>query len=240
MWHLALQYGDHGPAVRRLQELLNRHLPPSHLLQVDGEYGPRTTAAVSFFQEAAGISPDGVAGMSTWAALFEGMPQELRRRVPGFTADDFAVAPWMAIASRQIGISEIPGQDDNPQILKYHATTTLRRFSDETPWCSSFVNWCLRTVGIAGTNSAAALSWVNWGKPCNPLKGAITIIRNSRATGTGLTRSGYHVGFLVEETASFIKLLGGNQSDQVKRTVFSRASWQLVGHRWPKLGGKNR
>ncbi|WP_224984859.1 TIGR02594 family protein [Geomonas agri] len=68
--------------------------------------------------------------------------------------------PWMGIARKEIGQKEVAGHRDNPRILSYHATTTLKATDDETPWCSSFVNWCLKQAGVKGTDSAAATSWV--------------------------------------------------------------------------------
>jgi len=43
-----LKYGDKGPRVKELQKLLNsnRYRKPKRLLAVDGEFGPRTAAAV--------------------------------------------------------------------------------------------------------------------------------------------------------------------------------------------------
>jgi peptidoglycan hydrolase-like protein with peptidoglycan-binding domain len=36
---------------------------------VDGEFGPRTRAALVAFQRDHGLTPDGVVGKSTWGAL---------------------------------------------------------------------------------------------------------------------------------------------------------------------------
>lgn len=141
---------------------------------------------------------------------------------------------WLAIAMREVGQKEVEGPDSNPRILEYQSATTLRARSDESPWCSSFVNWCMEQAGIPGTKSAAALSWVHWGKPSGPRPGAITIIYNPKAAGTRFSTSGYHVGFLLEEGASYYRLLGGNQHDQVNVWKFSKASNQQVGYRWPK------
>jgi uncharacterized protein (TIGR02594 family) len=140
---------------------------------------------------------------------------------------------WMAVATREKGQEEVSGPAANPRILEYHATTTLKARSDEIPWCSSFANWCMQQAGIAGTKSAAAISWMHWGKPSAAIPGAITIIHNRKAAGSRLTASGYHVGFLVEEGPSHYRLLGGNQHNRVQYSNFSKASWQLVGYRWP-------
>lgn len=52
----------HGPAVRRLQEML-------HLEDVDGVYGPVTESRVRDFQFSKQLKPDGIVGPITWEAL---------------------------------------------------------------------------------------------------------------------------------------------------------------------------
>jgi len=166
----------------------------------------------------------------------EGPPTGIRTNIAtpvGHSDSEAGGAPWIDLAMRELGQEEIPGPVANPRILEYHATTTLRSRSDETPWCSSFVNWCMQQAGLSGTKSAAAISWMHWGKPCTAIPGAITIISNRRAAGSNLTASGYHVGFLIEEVTSHVRLLGGNQGNHVKVSNFSKATWQIVDYRWP-------
>lgn len=64
-----LQLGSKGPAVQHLQTVLNRWYPTMRALTVDGDYGPATKARVVYFQQRAGLAPDGVCGPKTWAAL---------------------------------------------------------------------------------------------------------------------------------------------------------------------------
>lgn len=140
----------------------------------------------------------------------------------------------MVIANNEIGQKEIKGKGNNPRIIKYHASTTLKAKTDETPWCSSFVNWVIIQANMQGTNSAAAASWLTWGEKTSAKSGAITIIRNASAANSSLTSSGNHVGFLVRETATHYMLLGSNQSDRVKVSLYPKSSWTLSGYRWPK------
>lgn len=62
----SLRQGAEGPAVRELQTVL-RQLGQE--VAVDGDFGPRTRAAVAAFQRAKGLSPDGVVGPRTLAAI---------------------------------------------------------------------------------------------------------------------------------------------------------------------------
>lgn len=62
----ALSIGDRGPEVRHLQERLNFF---GAELNVDGIFGPTTHAAVIAFQAEKGLTPDGVVGPNTAAAL---------------------------------------------------------------------------------------------------------------------------------------------------------------------------
>lgn len=64
-----LQQGSKGPEVAALQQALNRQLSPGPGLTVHGEFGPRTEAAVTRFQEQAGIAVDGLVGPRTMLAL---------------------------------------------------------------------------------------------------------------------------------------------------------------------------
>lgn len=57
-----LKRGDRGPAVALAQELL--------LIKDDGIFGPKTASSVKDFQEAKGLTRDGVVGKNTWKALF--------------------------------------------------------------------------------------------------------------------------------------------------------------------------
>ncbi|MFD7877751.1 peptidoglycan-binding protein [Streptomyces sp. NPDC059766] len=63
-----LQQGSHGPAVRKLQRLLNDHLPDLQLV-VDGRFGPVTNGRVREFQQRVDIAVDGIVGPQTWGRL---------------------------------------------------------------------------------------------------------------------------------------------------------------------------
>jgi putative chitinase len=60
-----LRIGSKGPEVERLQRLLN-------VKPADGDFGPKTAAAVKQFQQSHGLVADGVVGQRTWDALEKG------------------------------------------------------------------------------------------------------------------------------------------------------------------------
>lgn len=132
---------------------------------------------------------------------------------------------WMKAARGEIGVREVPGSGDNPRIVEYLQSTTLGRpdnQNDETPWCSAFANWCLEDVGMEGTNSAWARSWLNWGRRItSPVPGCVTVF--SRGANYG------HVGFFIEKKNGLIYVLGGNQSDSVCIDGYPES--RLLGYR---------
>ena len=135
-------------------------------------------------------------------------------------------AAWMSIAHAELGVVEVPGDENNPQIVKYHATTSLGPQPDEVPWCSSFVNYCISKAGLRGTNSAMARSWLDWGKEISDFETGCVVVLKRGAPPRG------HVGFFVgEEGNKWIRLLGGNQTNSVRISSFDRD--RVIGRRMP-------
>jgi uncharacterized protein (TIGR02594 family) len=140
--------------------------------------------------------------------------------------------PWLVIAYQELGQREIPGPKENTRINDYHAATTLGRASEEWAWCSSFVNWVMAKAGHEPTRSAAAKSWLKWkgGRLLDlnrerPARGDIVVFhRGKKWQG--------HVGFYIGETRDGIKMIGGNQHDEVNITTYSRK--KLAGIVRPK------
>lgn len=146
---------------------------------------------------------------------------------------------WLKVAETQLGTAEVTGKSHNPKILEYHRTTTLANRAagkDETPWCASFVNWCLLEAGYQGTDSALARSYLDWGTELvEPEVGCITVIRSKHHGPDGSTgsRRGFHVGFFVGNNPHSIRLLGGNQKDRVKYSNYPGRVYEVHGYRWP-------
>ena len=134
--------------------------------------------------------------------------------------------PWMPIAVREVGTREFAGDADNPRVVQYLRSTILSEnlsSNDETAWCSAFVNWCVEESGYAGTDSAWARHWADWGEATStPRRGCIVVL--TRAAGG-------HVGFYVGETDTHIKILGGNQSNSV--SISNYPKHRLISYRKP-------
>lgn len=64
----SLKAGSQGTAVSELQAVLK--LLGYYTGAVDGDYGQSTATAVSQFQKAAGLNPDGIVNSGTWERLF--------------------------------------------------------------------------------------------------------------------------------------------------------------------------
>jgi uncharacterized protein (TIGR02594 family) len=237
-----LKLGDKGDEVKRLQLLLKSVLIPRKEIAVDGDFGSKTEAAVKQFQGGNGLKADGIVGRQTWSALgqrwvaFEPPPPVETAQAQRSTTPK----SWMVIAEAEIGVSEnaLPGKHHS-RIVEYHQTTQLAGSSygekDETPWCSSFVNWVMKEAGHRGTGHALARSWINWGTPTEPVYGAVTVIKKKNASSDKATGSstGFHVGFYVSSTSKHLRLLGGNQGDSVKYSNFSLAGYDVKAYRLP-------
>jgi uncharacterized protein (TIGR02594 family) len=130
-----------------------------------------------------------------------------------------------ASALKEVGQREIVGSKHNVRIIEYHNSTTLKAKTDEVSWCASFVNWCMKQNAVKGTQSAAARSFLQWGKATStPQQGDIVVFwRGSKSGWQG------HVGFYVSQTATHIKVLGGNQGNAVNMTNYPKS--QLLGFR---------
>ena len=133
----------------------------------------------------------------------------------------------MPIAVQETGVRTYPPGQSNPRVTEYHANTNIAGYDDKASWCSSFINWTLAQAGIAGTGSALARSWLDWGQPLEqPRFGCIAVLSRDDPTGWK-----GHVGFFLRSDDNHVYLLGGNQLDQVREHFYPKAA--VLGYRWP-------
>jgi len=140
-----------------------------------------------------------------------------------------ALQSFILTALAEFGTTEYAGEKHNARILEYHRATTLKATTDEVAWCSSFVNWIVQQCGLVPTQSAAARSWLSWGKPIEkPVLGCIVIVDRRSADNPNAA----HVGFYISEQGANINLLGGNQSNSA--CILPYAKSKILGYRVPE------
>lgn len=126
-----------------------------------------------------------------------------------------------AAAKGEMGVAEVPGKSHNKRVLAYHACTSLYATDDETPWCSSFINWVMKKIGEKGTNSAAAKSWMKWGVELKkPVPGCVVVFTRA---------GGGHVALFDHEDKDYVYTLGGNQGNRVNISAYPKS--RLLGYR---------
>ena len=150
------------------------------------------------------------------------------------------IPPWLATMRMITGVSETPGDADNPKIL-----AAAQFIGDEYPemesYCDQYTHdsiaWCGLCVAYVMTDNGIrpqfgpagdtdkflwAQSWLNWGQPCMPVPGCVMIFSRE---------GGGHVTLLEEVTSSgSYKCRGGNQSDSINVATYSSG---FLGSRWP-------
>ncbi|UMY16675.1 TIGR02594 family protein [Methylobacterium organophilum] len=185
----------------------------------DGDAGPKTIAAVTAFQKAAGLVPDGIAGPKTRAALQKADLTQQRESIekPG----------WLVLAEALNGLKEAPGAANNPEVVKLFADAGFPGIkTDSTAWCAAFVNAMLERAGHRGSRSLAARSFEGWGVGLKePVLGAIATKKRGNSAWQG------HTFFVVGANKDTVFGLGGNQSDAVNVASFKRS--EIVAYRWP-------
>lgn len=116
------------------------------------------------------------------------------------------------VALGQYGIKEFSGGQFNPEVLKYfHEIGHSWVKSDETAWCSAFVNWVAKTSDKPFSGKLDARSWLHIGEGVEvPKIGDVVVLwRESIGSWKG------HVGFFIRQTDDHIYILGGNQNNKV-------------------------
>lgn len=136
---------------------------------------------------------------------------------------------WIDEAMRYRGMKEIPGKSHNPVILRWLRELKAWWSEDETPWCGTFVGWCLRKAGLPlPTYWMRAKAYADYGTLV-PKTGTIPF----GAIGVKSRKGGGHVFFIVGRSSDGRTLfgLGGNQSNMVNIVPFHIDEVDSI--RWP-------
>lgn len=132
----------------------------------------------------------------------------------------------LTIALKEYGTTEIKGASHNPRILQYfqeigHKWVT----TDETAWCSAFMNWVAEEAGLESTGKLNARSWLSAGEKIeSPEPGDVVVFwRESTKSWKG------HVAIFIRETDTHIFCLGGNQGNRVCISTYPK--YRVLGYR---------
>lgn len=127
-----------------------------------------------------------------------------------------------------IGIKEVEGKDSEANIKDFVRCTfgELDYDYDSISWCSLILLYiCEEVLGIESSHSAMARSWLSVGESIsNPVAGDLVVFwRGSVDSKNG------HVSIYLREDQNYIHCLGGNQSNEVKVSKYSKS--RLLGYR---------
>ncbi len=121
--------------------------------------------------------------------------------------------------------AEWPGDRENPVIIAFFAmaTSSTENTADQTPWCAAFMNWCMMRAGYAGTYSTSSGTFRCLGSETDaPRTGNVAVFNrmdsHENCSGFG------HVAFFLEDLRLTVKVLGGNQSNRIKESIY----WKLA------------
>lgn len=124
------------------------------------------------------------------------------------------------------GLHEVPGEKNNPTILKFFRDIGHEWVqTDETAWCSAFINWLAMDLRLPRSGELDARSWLTVGTDTmDPLKGDVVVLwRESPDSWKG------HVGLYIRSNDDHIWVLGGNQNNEVNITAYPAG--RLLGYR---------
>ncbi|WP_452223686.1 TIGR02594 family protein [Lacinutrix chionoecetis] len=132
------------------------------------------------------------------------------------------------IALSQYGVTEIVGNAHNPKVLNYFSEIGQKWVTtDETAWCSAFVNWVALKANVERSHKLTARSWLNVGTEIKEpqLNDLVIFWRHKKSSWKG------HVGFFIGYTKDkkYIYVLGGNQNNQVN--IKKYPAYRLLGFR---------
>jgi len=222
--------------VKAVQTRLNeiKCYPPEGPIDVDGDFGKQTVAAVKLFQsrsvdsKGASLSADGVLGPISWEILFgaEKVPENTQAKSAGLTN-------VIAVATAEVGTQEVPlNSNRGPRVEEYLASVGL---GGGFSWCAAFVYWCFNEVAknTKKTNPLVKTGGVlrSWNE-CKGKKISATDAKNNPALikpghifvmdfGGGLG----HTGIVESVNGGFINTIEGNTNNQNSREgsgVFKR------------------
>lgn len=124
--------GSYGSNVQRIQEWLQAH---DFSTEIDGKFGPATSACVKGFQESADLKPTGSVNNKTWQALVK--PMALSLREPEISSMESPQGTVLRVAKQHLAQKpiEIGGPNCGPWVRLYCGGNN----GPEWAWCAGFV-----------------------------------------------------------------------------------------------------
>jgi uncharacterized protein (TIGR02594 family) len=149
------------------------------------------------------------------------------------------------LASRFIGVGEVPGEEDNPFVMSMLKLDARWPEHDEVPWCSAFVNYVAWLLHIQRSKSLRARSWlqvgrslgatarISHGDPPHKVGWDVVVMKRGgdNEPGPEVIEAKGHVGFFCgyavgtpkervaddrwSDTPLYVEVLGGNQGNKV-------------------------
>lgn len=158
------------------------------------------------------------------------------------TPEAYIKATALSIASRYLGVHEVDGAGNNPLIVAWLQRVGPWFDRDSIAWCSAFAYHPAFELElerpVAGTcpktgrpyGPAGARSWLMVGAPINldQARPGFDIVVFKRGTGPqpgpDVIAAPGHVAYFVDRDGEFVRVLGGNQNDEVSIARYSAAS----------------
>lgn len=199
-------------------------------LRIDGKAGVGTENAMVRFKEVHGLRARAYPGPLTLSTLFSADAKPAPKIAPVHDNEP----PWLTEARSLLGTREARGRKNNPVIMQWAEDLNQWYTGDDVPWCGLFTAHCM----YAGApnepqdfNRLGAREWLKYGVAASeddlPLGGVAVFWRTSRTHWHG------HVApAITGQNKTHLRVIGGNQEDNVTERWFSRE--QLLGVRVPE------
>ena len=137
-----VRQGSSGDGARWVQWQLRRH---GGDLAVDGSFGAESQRTLRAFQQAYGLTADGICGPATRARLRVAREEKTLRSV-------------LFAAASQIGVTESPTGSNR---VKYNTAYYGREVSGKSyPWCVTYLWWVFRQAGLGLYRTASCTAFV--------------------------------------------------------------------------------
>lgn len=129
------------------------------------------------------------------------------------------------LAQRFIGVREIAGQMDNPQIMAMLRLDNSWPQHDEVGWCSAFANYVCWLLRLPRSKSLMARSWLGVGSAIEigeamPEYDVVVLNRAGGPQDPAVLEAPGHVGFYAGHSGGLVSVLGGNQGNAVSIAQF--------------------